>query len=372
MDGRSGRHVLRVLPALAAIVVALAPGPASAPPPGGVTPPHILGEAHAFAATSSRAWTETTSRRPARETAPGPRPALGPDRSAYVWARTCRPGRQAVRFRREVWLPGPPSNRHSSLRGEPPFVSVGHWDPDARVIERFVVRFNGTVVLRAGRARFGTTTLDPARAGLLRAGMNTIEVIAVKSPGPCRSWNARRTRRVPFRGVWFAVGGHFEADLAVSQEGASVAWSRTPSVRLALRVRNAGPAEAPRARFWLQMDPPPGQQRFAGRIWARFGAEGAVGGCVERGPQLDALECAWPAFAPGAEGTVIVELVLIPARAFDRFEVRLSWGVGLDPAPDAPAGTIVDPEGRNDVRRDVRHVFCGELARVPECLQAPM
>lgn len=121
------------------------------------------------------------------------------------------------------------------------------------------------------------------------------------------------------------------------------------------------------------MNPRPMEPSSVGQVFARFSSDGVVTGCAEvkADPTFVALRCDWANFAPGAEGHVIVDMVFLPAKTpFFRFDQTLGWRVQI-PQDDLTARVLRETDDRNNRRVDVKHVFCGDLDRAPECVSAP-
>ena len=355
---------------VAVLLFALVPAPALAEPPGGKTPAYIIGENAGLHVAANRDW--LVKQRPARQTARlgnGVGPSADP--AWHIWASKCLRHRQTVRFTRDVWLPGPP--RPLGKGGDGLKFNLGTYDPVARDFERFEVRMNGTVAARATRRTlFSKDHFLDVR--LLHYGWNSLAVTVVKKAGPCRSWDPRRLRWVAYRGVTFAfTNGRFEADLQVGQGGSSIAYSKTHRIRLAINMRNAGAAEARHVYFKFTMDPHPAQVIGAGQVMlADYSSEGEVSGCVDTpgDPTFIAVECNWTDFGPGESGAVIVDLVFLERNAsFYRWELEMGWQIDVS-AGDPRALKIEDPDGRNNARAGIKHVFCGPLDTAPECVNA--
>jgi hypothetical protein len=342
--------------ALALLAAVLAVGTASATPPTPI--PGYLSDDYATVTVASNAsW--TGAKPVAKPTPITTFPKSRPELYAPIWASTCTAGAQAVRFKREVWLPGPPNAQGS-------FVFSVYSDNGLLVnsLAKIDVFVNHKVVFRKRFPRTNTSTtvrVDAAASRTFRFGENSLEVRVEKRATKIACNKGSRSHL----GVFFYLTGHFATDLAVPPSGKYDRFKKLDTGEsttqvLILTVGNVGPAWVPDGQFHLSV--------CCTQLAALNGLRPEQLGrpfknckLTESGSQHD-LDCGLTNFDPERKGTINFFFgVHAPLTDYGDFKVSVAWSV-------SPRG-VQDLDFKNN-QGGAEFTFCGKLSTNPGCKTA--
>ena len=158
----------------------------------------------------------------------------------YIWRGECDPGKDSVRLKRTVFLPGRPYGGTDIRAGVNTLGGV--FSPRARPVTELKVLLNGERILKVNK-RGDAFDFGEVPARLFRHGANNIVIEAEKrQTGKC---NAGRSSTLV--GVEFFLYATYASDLAVDvpQHGTSNAFG----IDVPFKVVNNGPSDIPEARF---------------------------------------------------------------------------------------------------------------------------
>jgi hypothetical protein len=329
-------------------------------------PRYILGHGAGLAVYSNKQWVRSDAPgQHARQVTRYTGSHQGADPAYYIWAGPCSTGRQVLRFKRTVDLPGPPSPGLAGYHW-PLKLILGTWSPNISLGEWTVeVLFNSHRVFRAKPV--SSENYLPAEAVTwLRAGKNQVEVNWTKP----RGWATCSG----FKGVFFGLEGDFEADLYVGQVMDGPLYLHSDSVRHTITMKNLGTSTAYQAAFHLQLNPGYliGEKDFEFELDGVTWSGGFISGCARGEPTVYpggasgsyTIDCTLADMTPGSEGTVSFIMWFTPPWSpFDY--ASPSWFFQIATGDDVRDGPF-DPVPGNNRNTPVIY-FCDTPSSLTGC-----